>query len=172
MREETKDWDTNSVNELFLSYNPQDDSRNVILNNHPQKSLTDWWHIEVKNRHKNKHAFTCLSYLTKIINMESNKNFEIPSIELIWSGLGDFTVNIMANGKRGLDAFYIIHGENNIRFQTRALTTTSQRFHLPVLGNGIYLLEYSVVSSNFEVASREFILKHSSSHNEVEFKPM
>jgi hypothetical protein len=169
LREETRDWDPNSVNELFLSYNPQYDSRNVTLNNHPQRPLTDWWHIEVRNRNKNKHAFTCLSYLTKITNTVSNENYEIPSIELIWSGLGDFIVNIMANGKRELDAFHIIQNENVIRFQSRAPTTTSQRFNLPVLKNGIYLLEYSVVSSNFEVASREFLLKHSSSHKEIEF---
>ncbi|MFA5109798.1 MAG: hypothetical protein WC443_00175 [Desulfobaccales bacterium] len=171
LQEETRDWDHNSVNELFLSYNPQNDSKDVTLNNHPQKALTDWWHVEVKNRNKNKHAFTCLSYLTKIINIESDEIIEIPSIELIWSGLGDFTVNIMANGRRELDAFFIIHNENRIRFQSRMITTTSPRFNLPTSANGRYLLEYSIVSANFGVASREFILNHTSSHKGIEFIP-
>jgi hypothetical protein len=169
LQEETRDWNPDSVNELYLSYNSHDDSKNVRLNNYPQTLLTDWWHIEVKNRNKYKHAFACLAYLTKIINIESNEYFEIPSIELIWSGLGDFSVNIMANGKREIDAFFIIQNENVIRFQSRALTTTSSRFCLPTLKNGIYKLEYCVVSSNFEVVSREFLLKHPLSHKEIEF---
>lgn len=170
LREETKNWDPNSVNELFLSFEPQKVSRNVITNNDPQ-ILTDWWHIEVKNRNKSKHAFSCLAYLTEIEDVDSGEMFEIPSIELNWSGLGDYTVNIMADGKREIDAFVIIQKENKIRFQTRKLMTTNPRFHLPALGNGAYKLEYSVVSSNFEVAHRKFLLKHHGSHRDIEFVP-
>ena len=35
LREKTKDWDPNSVNELYLSHTPEKVSRNVILNNNP-----------------------------------------------------------------------------------------------------------------------------------------
>lgn len=169
LNDETKNWDPNSVNELFLLYDPLKDTKNIPLNNYPQRPLTDWWHIEVKNRNRTKHAFSCLAYLTKIRNMDSEEELAIPSIELIWSGLGDHWVNIMADGIREFDAFFIIQDENMIRFQSRALTTTSPRFHLPNLPNGTYLLEYSVVSSNFEVASREFLLRHQGSHRDIEF---
>ncbi len=93
LREETKDWDPNSVNELYLMHDPKKVSRNVILNNNPQL-LTDWWHIEVINRNKSKHAFSCLAYLTEIKNIDSGTRIDIPSIELVWSGLGDYTVNV------------------------------------------------------------------------------
>ena len=171
LRKETGNWCPDSVNELFLSYNPVNISKNVSLNNHPERPLTDWWHIEVKNRNKTKHAFSCSAYLTKIENVDSGEKLEIPSIELIWSSLGDYTVNIMADSKRELDAFFIIQNENMIRFQSRALTTTARRFQLPSLGNGTYLLEYSIVSSNFQVASKEFLLKHQGSHKDIEFIP-
>lgn len=104
-------------------------------------------------------------------NIDTEDIIEIPTIELIWSGLGDYMVNIMADGKRELDAFYVIQPENKVRFNARRLTTTSPRFHPPLLEKGNYLLEYSIVSSNFEVASRRFLLKHLGTYKEIEFMP-
>ncbi len=171
LRKETSNWNPESVNELFLSYDKRGDTKDIPLRNYRGKPLSDWWHIEVKNRHKSKHAFSCLAYLTYLKNIDNEKKFKIPTIELLWSGLGDYTINIMADGKRELDALYIIHQENKVRFQSRRLTTTSPRFHLPVLDNGTYLLEYSVVSSNFDIASKKFLLKHPKTHKEIEFIP-
>ena len=171
LKNETSHWDPESVNELFLSYDKRGDTKDSILRNHPQKPLTDWWHIEVKNRHKTKHAFSCFAYLSFLKNIDTEKKIKIPTIELNWSGLGDYTINILADGKRELDALFIIHQENKVRFPSRELTTTSPRFQLPVLDNGTYLLEYSVVSSNFNIASRKFLLKHPKSHKEIEFIP-
>jgi len=170
LRKETSDWDPNSVNELHMSYDPVGNhDRDIVLGNHPNRPLTDWWHIEVKNRNKRKHAFSCMAYLSKITDLQTNNIIDIPTVELIWSGLGDYSVNIMANGRRKFDAIYIIHDENRIRFQGRGLTTTSPEFQLPILNNGEYLLEYTVVSSNFEAASKEFILRHLGTHREIEF---
>jgi hypothetical protein len=171
LKKETSNWNPESVNELFLSYDKRGDHKNVRLRNYRGKPLSDWWHIEVKNRNKSKHAFSCLAYVTYLKNIDNEKKIEIPTIELLWSGLGDYTINIMADGKRELDALYIIHQENKVRFQSRGLTTTSQRFQLPVLDNGTYLLEYSVVSSNFDIASKRFLLKHPGTHKEIEFIP-
>lgn len=171
LKKETKNWDPESVNELFLSYDKSYDPKNLTINNHPQKPLSDWWHIEVKNRNKSKHAFSCLAYLSQVKNIDTEEIIEIPTIELYWSGLGDYTVNILADGKREFDALYVIQSEKKVRFQGRRLTTTAPRFQLPILENGTYLLEYSVVSSNFETASRRFLLKHPGSHTDIEFAP-
>lgn len=169
LREETSDWDSNSINELYMSHDSVNNHKDIVLSNHQNKSLTDWWHVEVKNRNKRKHAFSCMAYLSKITNLQSNNIINIPTIELIWSGLGDYSVNIMADGKREFDAIFIIHDDNKIRFQGRELTTTSPRFQLPILDNGEYLLEYTVVSSNFEAARREFILKHLGTYQDIKF---
>lgn len=61
LKEETKDWDPESVNELFLSLDKHSDHKDVKLINNPETPLSDWWHIEVKNRNKSKHAFSCLA---------------------------------------------------------------------------------------------------------------
>ncbi len=171
LEKETSNWNPESVNELFLSYDKRRDHKNVRLSNYQGKPFSDWWHIEVKNRHKSKHAFSCLAYLTYLKNIDNAKKYKIPTIELLWSGLGDYTVNIMADEKREFDALYIIHQENKVQFHSRKLTTTSKRFQLPALDNGTYLLEYSVVSSNFDIASRKFLLKHPKTHKEIEFIP-
>ena len=169
LREKTSDWDSNSINELYMSHDSVNNHKDIVLSNHQNKPLTDWWHVEVKNRNKRKHAFSCMAYLSKITNLQSNNIINIPTIELIWSGLGDYSVNIMADGKREFDAIFIIHDDNKIRFQSRELTTTSPRFQLPILDNGEYLLEYTVVSSNFEAARREFILKHLGTYQDIKF---
>lgn len=103
--EETKEWDNESVNELYLSYEPSSTTRNIVINNAPNNPLSDWYHIEVKNRNKSKHAFSCIGYVTSIRNIDSGEIISVPTNELIWSGIGDISVNIMANGKRDLDAF-------------------------------------------------------------------
>lgn len=171
LKKETSNWNPESVNELFLSHDKRGDTKDIRLNKPPLYPLTDWWHIEVKNRHKSKHAFSCLAYLTYLKNMDNKKKIEIPRIELNWSGLGDYTINIMADEKRELDALYIIHRENKVRFHSRKLTTSTLRFQLPALDNGTYLLEYSIVSSNFDIASKRFLLKHPKTHKEIEFIP-
>lgn len=170
LRDETSNWDPNSINELHMLHDSANNHKNIVLTNHPNTPLTNWWHIEVENRNKRKHAISCMAYLSKITNLQTNNVINIPTIELIWSGLGDYSVNIMANGKREFDAIFIIHDENKIRFQSRGLTTNSPRFQLPILDNGEYLLEYTVVSSNFETISREFILKHLGMYGDIDFR--
>ncbi len=168
LREETSEWQTDSVNELLLLYNSDNDSRGVVLNNDP-KLITDWWHVEVVNRNLHKHALACSGYVTKIKIMESDILWEIPTIELIWSGIGVETVNILAGSKRELDGFFLIRGSNEVRFHVRRMTTDNLRFNMPVLSPGNYLIEYSVISSNFQIASSEFVLKFPANSNILEF---
>lgn len=168
LKEETIEWQTESVNELLLTYNPENDSRGVVLNNDPNL-ISDWWHIEVVNRNLHKHALACSGYVTKIRDLESDIFWEIPTIELIWSGIGVDTVNILAGSKRELDGFFLIRGTGEVRFNVRTMTTTNLRFNLPVLTPGNYLIEYSVISSNFEIASSEFVLKLPAKSGAIEF---
>jgi hypothetical protein len=73
LEKKTKEWDKNSVNELRLSDNPNNVSRNYELRNHREKLYTDWRHIEVHNKHKSKHALSCLAYLSNIENLSNQK---------------------------------------------------------------------------------------------------
>lgn len=170
LEEETKNWDINSVNELKIIHNHESISKNFTLNNHPQRPLSDWYHLEIKNRNKSRDAFSCLGYVTRIKNLNNNDEYEIPTIELIWSGIGQIMVNIRGGTQRELDAFYIIHGENQIRFHQRTLATTNPRYRLPDLPKGKYLIEYSIISSNFEKVSQNYILDFGGSKDDIVFR--
>lgn len=167
--EETKQWNNESVNELYLGYNPESTTRNTVINNALNNPLSDWYHIEVKNRNKNKHAFSCIGYVTSIRNIDSGEIISVPTNELIWSGIGDISVNIMANGKRDLDAFFVIHNDGLIRFNQRLLSTTNPNYRLLDLPKGKYLITYAIVSNNFAITQRDFHLIYEDSHETLYF---
>jgi len=167
---ETQNWDVNSVNELFIDFDPQTIQRNIHLNSRPTRPLSDWWTLEVYNRHNKKHAYNCLAYLSKLKDVRTNIEFEIPTLELIWAGLGDYRVNIMAKGKRAFDAFYIVHENNRIRFQSRPVTTTISKYRLPELPNGEYIFEYTITSSNFDMAKLQLNVIHDKFSNDLATK--
>jgi len=153
-----------------MKYDPASTSRNVRLTNHPGNPLSDWYHLEVKNRNKSKHAFSCLCYLTKLRNLNDNQDYEVPSNELLWSGIADIMVNIMGDARKELDAFYLVHGEKRIRFHQRPLGTTNPRYRLLDLVEGKYLLEYTIISTNFGNVSQRYILEFTGSEHDVVFK--
>jgi len=165
---ETKNWDIDSVNELKIRYDPESTGRDIRLNE-PRGRLSDWYHLEIRNRDKSRHAFSCYGYVTKIKDLKRKRECEVPTRELIWSGTGDIVVNTMGGTKRELDAFYVIHGHNRIRFNQRPWTTTRPQYRLPDLPQGKYLVEYTVVSSTFETVSQTFILRFEGSTEDIEF---
>lgn len=126
LEKETKDWDVNSVNELSLSFIPAAVTRDIGLKlDDSNIKPSDWYHLEVRNRNKKKHAFSCLGYPTKIKNLDTNEEDESVSNELLWSGIGDFAANIMAGSSRDLDAFYVIDGKELIIFHQRHIYTST-----------------------------------------------
>jgi hypothetical protein len=172
LADESKDWDTESVNELHLSYDPEATSKNIRINNAPNTPLSDWYHIDVRNRNVDKHAFSCTAYVTKIKNLETGDIINVPANELIWAGIADITVNIMASGKRELDAFYVIHNEGFIRFHQRPLGTNNPNYRLPDLPRGRYSITYTIVSNNFALAEKAFHLIFEDSHDTLYFREL
>jgi hypothetical protein len=170
LKKETQDWDPDSVNELQLLFDPSNTTRNITLSNTPGNPLSDWYHIEVWNRNKIKHAFACSAYVSKIIDVGSGMVINTPTIELVWSGIGDIAINIMADGKRELDAFFVTHNNGLIHFNQRALSTSNPKYRLPDLPQGEYLITYTIISDNFLLASKEFRIIHRGSHAAINFQ--
>lgn len=168
LEKETREWDVNWINELKIMCDPTI-TRNVRVPAKKQKVGSDWYHLVVKNHHKSKHAFLCSGYVTRIKNLRNGKVHEIPTNELIWAGTKDIVVNIMADTKRELDAFHVVHDENKIYFHQRSVTRRS-RYILPDLPQGKYLIEYTIISSNFKTASRNFVLEFLDSGKDVVFR--
>jgi len=167
LEEETKGWDVSSVNELKITYGPM--HRGMRLRNLPGQPLSDWCHLDIRNLNKSKHAFSCLGYITRIRDLKTNKERWIPTNELVWSGTGSITTNIMAGSKRELDAFYVIYDDKWIRFSQRPLTTSSPDYRLPDLPRGKYLLEYTIVSDNFDTVSQNYVVEFEGSVKDIIF---
>lgn len=170
LEKETTEWDNNSANEITIEYNPKNVSKNIELTNHPAKVLSNWYHLEVINRNKSKHAFSCLAYITKIIDLSNEKEIEVPSNELIWAGISDISANILGGSRKELDAFYVLQNENKILFHQRPLGTTNPRYRLPDLKFGIYVLEYTIISTNFENVSKRYVLNFEDSIENIKFQ--
>jgi hypothetical protein len=80
------------------------------------------------------------------------------------------TANIIAGAHRDLDAFFVIYGQPKIRFHQRPLGTTNPRYHLPALDPGVYVIEYTVISSNFASASARFRLSFTGDPKSLTFE--
>lgn len=169
LAEETKDWDNESVNELYLSYDPETTTKDTTLIDVPNRPLSDWYHIVIENRNKSKHAFSCIGYITKIKNLDSGQAFNPPTNEIIWAGIGDISVNIMANGKRELDAFYVRRDNEFIHFHQRRLGTTNPKYRLPDLPKGKYLITYTIISNNFPMVSKDFRIIYDDTQSNIYF---
>jgi hypothetical protein len=167
----TRNWDKNFANELKITFDPSTVSRNMILQNHPNNPRSDWFHLNVHNRHHDKHALSCLAYISKIKDILHDREVAVPvTVELIWSAIGDISANILARSIRQVDAFFWIHGEDQIHFHSRPLGTTNQRYQLPSLAKGRYLIEYTVVASSFETVHQTFLLQFEKSGEEITFR--
>jgi len=164
LQEITGNWDPTSVNELEIQKGGSP-MKGVRLDNHPEKPLTDWYHLTIKNNSKTKHAFSVHGYVTRIMNLDKGKELQIPTNELIWSGLGEISSNIVSGTSRDLDAFFLMQGQNKIRFHQRPLSTNNPNYLVPNLQTGKYVLHYTVISSNFETVSKEFRLEFGGSPN-------
>jgi len=167
---DTSEWDSESVNELAIYYRPSSTSRGSTIRNIEGTPLSDWYHLEITNRSKRMHAQACLGYVTRIVDRKTSRTFALPTIELMWAGIGDVTANIIAGAHRDLDAFFIIHGQAEIRFSQRPLGTTNPRYHLPPLGPGQYEIEYTMISSNFASVSARFTLEFDGTQGSVRFE--
>lgn len=166
----TENWDANSVDELKIVYDPSHTDSNVILRDDPQHRLSNWYHLDIFNRNKRKHAFLCACYVTEIKDLLNQKEYELPTNELMWAGVGDITVNIMGGTKRELDAFCVIHGDDRVHFHQRPLGTTCPRFGISSLPKGKYSIEYTVISSNFTKTSQKFVLEFQEELKKLRFE--
>jgi hypothetical protein len=162
------DWDTESVNELQILFDPESINRNVVLLDSPGQPHSDWYHLEVRNRNKTKHAFSCVGYVSRIKGLATDETMAIPTNELVWAGIGELSVNLIAGTARELDAFFLIQGEGLIRFHQRPSSTSNPRYHLPALPRGRYLIEYMVISSNFKTTQKAFLVNFGASEADIE----
>lgn len=162
LEEETRGWRPDWTNQLsleFLSVSP-----NV---RDQQGNFADWYHLQVVNNHRSKYARNCAAYLLSIKNLETGAEIPSGNFELFWAGTGLLERHILPKRPEEIDAFFIIRGQDTIRFHHRP--STSSQYRMPFLQKGSYLLTYIVVSENFEQVIRTFKLDFAGDFTGISF---
>lgn len=163
LKEETKEWRNDWRNELFLKY--LEVVHDVLW---PQNNtIRDWYHLQVMNWHKDKYARNCVAYVTEIKNIDTGEVVKPDSFELVWAGTGLFEKHILHDRPADVDAFFIVQGENVIRFHHRP--STSSQYGIQPLGKGNYLLTYMIISENFEEVTKTFKLEFGGDYTQIKF---
>lgn len=162
LHESTKEWHSDWRNELSLKF------LRVVPNVKNQDGVfTDWYHLQVLNNHRNKYARNCVAYVLEIKNIDTGEQIDLGNFELVWAGTGLFQRHILPKRAAEVDAFWIIRGQNVIRFHHRP--STSSQYGMPFLNKGNYLLTYLIVSENFEQVTKTFKLEFSGDFQNIKF---
>jgi hypothetical protein len=114
------------------------------------------FHVNVRNRHREKLALNCCVYLESAIK-RPDTDIPLRTIEFQWAGTRLPSVGIAAGTTRLFDAFWILHTQpNRVLFQVH----TDSVEYIPLLPQDIgeYELSYLVTAENFPPARGRFIL--------------
>jgi hypothetical protein len=154
----TKEWNPNSVNQLFLSFGNHQfavpsvtPDRRCILDQDKKCILGDYYHITIHNKSRMIHTLNCIGYIESIKSLDNNEYIfkdDDYKTELIWAGTGDIKINIPTNGKRDLDAFIYFSNTKKIHFHQR---TTSSYYGNKELDKGSYEIIYVIISDNMPI---------------------
>ena len=123
---------------------------------HGTPEIRGFFHIGVRNRHRDKTAINCYVYLEKASKLDSPTEIHLNAVELKWAGYLWPNAHIPANTARRFDACWIPHKHpSQLQFNT---FSDSTEFIPYVAGEGRYELRYSVITDNFPIARGSFIL--------------
>lgn len=162
-----RNWNPNWQSRLELFRNDCSkfiDARNAALEGRP---LGRYFHVDVKNWHKDKPAFNCNVYLVRLFDCQVQAERQLETVEYKWRGALSPSVAIMPGQNRAFDALWVLHNSpQQIQFNPHTdWTGAIPRIDKP----GSYLLTYCVVSENFPIAQREFRLNVGSTLEEMQF---
>jgi hypothetical protein len=163
-----RSWDPRWRNELALDVGEPRDQMptydGIYL------GLGKYFHIDVRNKHRDKLATNCSAYLHKAIK-RPNLDLGPKTIEFKWAGTRLPSIGIAAKSARAFDAFHLLHAEpTRIKFNVHADSTD----FIPQFPDevGEYELTYLVTSENFPSIQRCFLLNLRQSLAETTLLPI
>ncbi len=158
-------WDAHWRNELALERQPNQfsDANRVEYSpgQQPRYFPGRFFHVDVRNRHREKIATNCYVYLAAATNLNTSHEIPLRTVEFKWAGYVLPNAQILPNQTRQFDAFWIAHDRpTQIQFNVYSDATD----YIPrIEGEGRYELQYVVVADNFPAAKSSFILNLSKS---------
>ena len=162
LKEETKEWESGWRHELSLEF------LGVVPDVRDQSgNHADWYHLQVVNNHRDKYARNCIGYVSNVRNLDRGDEVPMGTFELAWAGTRLFERHILPKASAEIDAFFVVRGQDIIRFHHRP--STSSQYGMPPLLRGNYLLTYVIVSENFEQVTKTFKLEFGGNYEEIKF---
>lgn len=169
-------WDSNWRNELLLERDDKDfDDKVHTTGIYREGEIARFYHIKVKNLHRQKIARDCIAYLEKIKDLstgEEGSPFEL--VEFKWKGVETREAAIPPEKFRYLDAFHIYYDSQNIVHLgvNRHLIDFSGYKDPTLRGPGTFELTYVVFSENFLPARVTFRLDIGNQLDDIRFYTM
>ncbi|MBI2858237.1 MAG: hypothetical protein HYX90_04085 [Chloroflexi bacterium] len=165
---EKGDWNPRWRNELSLEAPV---SAPNILSKETGQSI-DWYHLPVKNNHRNRYARNCLVYVLRIMDTVNRKEIYSPNVELLWSGAVEAQPkHVLPQKAAKVYAFFVNHDKSIIEFLEAPSRSTEPEYQIPDLKAGSYLITYTVISENFNQVTRTYKLDFGGRYDSVTFAP-
>jgi hypothetical protein len=122
-----------------------------------------FFHISVRNCHRDQTAINCYAYLEKATKLAPLTHVPLEAVELKWTGYKHPNASIPAGHTRRFDAFLI---SPDLPERLKFATFSDWSEVVPrIEGEGKYELTYLVLSENFTPVRRTFVLDLHSSLN-------
>jgi hypothetical protein len=150
-----RQWNPHSRNELVLQSCSQT----------RDSELHRFFYVQVHNLHHHKTATNCYAYLERAIRLgQATADIPCESVELKWEGRTLANAHIHPDKQRRFDALFVsLHEPAKVGFAV--FSDAPSIFVPPINQAGEYELHYAVVSDNFPIARRSFLLNLSEAHH-------
>jgi hypothetical protein len=149
-----KKWNPNWRNEIEI------DQEIAFVDSNTTAGLGRFYHIKIKNRHKDKTSRNCVAFVARIKNLRTGKTIVPESVELKWKGVIPSSVHIMPKSFRYLDALHIMHTNPSVAVLGLNPFTVDYSgytdYRISELGD--HEIDYVILSENFSPAVARFRL--------------
>jgi len=167
-----KGWTSNWRNELLLERDDKDFEDKVHAKGIYRKGTACFYHIKVRNLHRQKIAYGCLAYLEKIVDLSTGKEKSFEIVEFKWKGVITREAAILPKKFRYLDAFHIYYDSQNIvNLGINRFLIDFSGYEPPytLKGPGTFELSYVVFAENFSPARATFSLHIGNRLDDIKF---
>ena len=169
------EWNSNWRNGLLLDIDDKNFEDKVKTKGIYSKGIARFYHIKVRNLHRQKIAHNCVAYLEKIVDLSTGKEKSFELVEFKWKGVKPREAAIPPKVSRYLDAFLIYYDSPNIVHLgiNRFLIDFSgyEPPYYTLEGPGTFELTYVVFSENFPPARATFKLDIGNKLDDLKFYP-
>ena len=165
-------WNPNWRNEIIIERDDKDFEDKVPATGIYREGVACFYHIKVKNLHRQKIARDCVAYLEKIKDLLTGKERTFELVEFKWKGVKTREAAIPPEKSRYFDAFHVYYDSPNIvHLGINRFLIDFSGYEPPYTleGPGTFGLTYVVFSENFSPVRATFQLIIGNQLNDIKF---